>query len=128
MWGGEEKEKRGLREVEKVSLAGRTPPFSSSQPLKPLEERSLSSGVQPQEELELQQEALELALRKDFPGEMEGRGSREPERVVGGWTLSFSVQSQGLSWVVVRVLALSQAAGRMTSPFCLCFSSSLTDF
>lgn len=70
------------------------PHYSSSESLKLLEERSLSSEFQPLEELKLQQEELQLAFRKDFPGGIGGKGRSEPERIVGGCNLSVSVKSR----------------------------------
>lgn len=64
MRGGEKKKKRKVTELEKVLQ--HTPPPSWS--LKPLEERSLSSGFSPPAELKRQQEATKLAVSKDFPG------------------------------------------------------------
>lgn len=60
------KEKKGDRAGESAP-PGATP-SSPSWSLKPLEERSLSSGFSPPSELKLQQEAMQSALSKDFPG------------------------------------------------------------
>lgn len=86
MRGGEEKKKRKMRDVEKVAPPGCT--HTTPLPV-PEDTPSVSSGFHPCEELKLQQEALKLALRKDFPGEMRAMGRSEPERVVEGWNLSF---------------------------------------
>lgn len=70
------------------------PYYSSSESLKLLEERSLSSEFQPLEELKLQQEELQLAFRKDFPG---GMGAREGVSQRGLWegAISPSLLSPG---------------------------------